>query len=185
MTRPPRHALVAAGAVTGTLALVVVLTGGLVGIERLWPVLLGAAVGLAPGVAPGRLAALALGAVAGWGGVWLHLTALPDTALGRAAAGAAVLAVMITVSVASRDRLPLWAALVGAAAFLAVTEATSGVGPTGFPGDRLDTLGGLLIGLGTGALAAVGARAVVERRHGAEAAGGEPAHDEHGPGGGR
>lgn len=161
MTRLSRRTLTAIGVVTGALAITVILTGGLVGVDRLWPVLLGAAIGLAPGMAVGRIAALVLGMTAGWVGVWLRLSVLPDTVAGRAVAGAAVLAVIVAVAVASRDRLPLWAALAGAAGFLALAESTIGVGPAAFPVDHLGTLGSLLLGAGAGALAAVGARALL------------------------
>jgi hypothetical protein len=161
MTGLRRRAVLAAGAAVIALALVAVATGGLTGVDRLWPVLLGAGIGFAPGAVAGRLGAFVLGVAAGWLGVVLRITVLPDTTVGRAAAGAAVLVLVVAVSVASRDRVPLWASLLGAAGFLALADATVVVDPTAFEAERLGVLGTMLLGGGLGAAAAVAARSVI------------------------
>jgi hypothetical protein len=156
-----RSGIAVAGAALAAVTAVVLATGGLTGVDRLWPVLIGAAVGLAPGPVPGRLGALVLGIAAGWLGVVLRIGVLPDTATGRGLAGLVVLLALVAVAVASRDRIPLWAALVGAAGYLALADAVLAVDATAFAADRLGALGTLLLGAGLGAAAAVLARAGV------------------------
>jgi hypothetical protein len=56
-------------------------------------------VGFAPGGAPGRIAGFALGVIAGWAGVVLRLTLLPDTTGGRALSGAIVLTAVVILGV--------------------------------------------------------------------------------------
>jgi len=112
---------------------------------------LGAVLGLVPDRAPAwRAAGFAVGFVAAWGGFALRAGVLPDIPLGRAIATVAVLGVVTVVTVASVGRLPLWAGLLGVAAFSGGYETTFSTNPAGFVSDSMTdaTTIALAVGLG-------------------------------------
>lgn len=85
----------------------------------------GAVVALVPDATLGRrLAGFALGVVVTVLGYYVRAAATPDTYLGRAVFAALVVALCVAVAVISIGRLPLWSALLGAAAFAGSFEST-------------------------------------------------------------
>ncbi|GAB3624902.1 hypothetical protein GCM10027418_29870 [Mariniluteicoccus endophyticus] len=99
--------------------------------------LVGAALGGALGLVPaeqhvGRFIGFALGFVLAWAGFAVRAAVLPDSTAGRAVAAAVVIALLAVVAVASRDRVPLWSALLGCAALVAAYETTYTEAPARF-----------------------------------------------------
>ena len=130
-----RHVL--AGIVLAVLAALTVLLSGLLGPEVQGVALLGAALGGALGLVPdrspgARVGGFAVGFVAAWSGYALRAAALPDTAGGRAVAVLIVVLVCVAVAVGTRGRLPLWSALLGAAAMAGSYEYPYVADPSGF-----------------------------------------------------
>ncbi len=130
-----RHVL--AGALLAVAATLTVLLSGVLGPEVQGVALLGAALGGALGLVPDRTpgqraAAFALGFAAAWIGYLLRAAALPDATAGRAVAVLIVLLVCLAVGVVARGRLPLWAALLGAAAMAGSYEAVYAADPSAF-----------------------------------------------------
>ncbi|MFI2754557.1 hypothetical protein ACGIF2_14705 [Cellulomonas sp. P22] len=130
-----RHVL--AGAFLAVLATLTVLLSGVLGPEVQGVALLGAALGGALGLVPDRTpgqraAAFAVGFAAAWLGYLLRASALPDAPSGRAVAVLVVLLVCLAVGAGTRGRLPLWAALLGAAAMAGSYEAAYAADPSGF-----------------------------------------------------
>ncbi len=144
-------------AVAGAVALLA-LGGPLVDVQRWWPLLLGAAVGLAPG---GSIATRGLGLVGGlvvgWGSALAGVALLPATPVGDAiAAGAAVLVVAL-LAAAARGRVPLWTWLAGLGALAAARpDAVIGVDTPRFA-DVADAALGLATGVLVAALSGVAA----------------------------
>jgi len=90
----------------------------------------GAVVALVPHATPGRrLAGFAAGVVLTVVGYLVRAALLPDTAGGRAAFAAIVVALCVVVAVVSTERLALWATLLGAATFAGAFEATYNLAP--------------------------------------------------------
>lgn len=148
-----RHIL--AGLALAVLATAIVLFSGpdLQGVTLLGAAL-GGALGLVPDRSPGaRAAAFAVGFLAAWLGYALRAAALPDAAAGRAVAVLVVLAVCLAVAGATRGRLPLWAALLGAAAMAGAYEATYSDDPSAFVASSAATATSILLAAGAGFLA--------------------------------
>lgn len=94
---------------------------------------LGGVLGLVPGRDPlGRLGGFVVGFVVAWLGFALRAAVLPDTAGGRAMAAFAVVAVIGVCCAVSGGRVPLWSALVGAAAIVGAYEGTYTNAPSEF-----------------------------------------------------
>lgn len=133
----------AAGAAIAALAGVLVTHGGGIFGNDLTPavvlgVALGAALGLVRHGSPLlRVAGFGAGFVAAWLGYVVRAGMLPDTDLGRGVAAVLVLSVVTAVAVASADRVPLWAGLVGVAAMAGAYEA----GFTAAPSDVVSASG--------------------------------------------
>lgn len=130
-----RH--VVAGVVLAGVTALTVLLSGLLGPEVQGVALLGAALGGALGLVPDRspgqrVGGFVVGFAAAWLGYALRAAALPDTAGGRAVAVLLVLLVCVAVAVATRGRLPLWSALLGAAAMAGSYEYPYAADPSGF-----------------------------------------------------
>ncbi|MGV8978583.1 MAG: hypothetical protein ACOH17_11110 [Cellulomonas sp.] len=130
-----RHVL--AGIFLAVLAALIVLLSGMLGPDVQSVVLLGAALGGALGLVPDRsptqrVGAFGVGFVAAWIGYLLRAAALPDAPSGRAVAVLVVLLVCLAVAAATRGRLPLWAALIGAGAMAGSYEAAYAADPTAF-----------------------------------------------------
>jgi hypothetical protein len=97
-------------------------------------VLLGAAVGAVVALVPdrrpmARFLGFAAGFLAAWVGYFVRAALLPDTASGRAVAVGLVLLLCVGVVAVTAGRLPLWSALLGAAALAGGYEYTYAAAP--------------------------------------------------------
>lgn len=151
-----RHVL--AGAFLAVLATLTVLLSGFLGPEVQGVALLGAALGGALGLVPDRMPAQRAGAflvgfVAAWLGYLLRAAALPDAASGRAVAVLIVILVCLGLALATRGRLPLWAALLGAGAMAGSYEAVYAADPTAFVATSPVSATAVLLTAGAGFLA--------------------------------
>ena len=151
-----RHVL--AGIFLAVLAALIVLLSGFLGPDVQGVVLLGAALGGALGLVPDRspaqrVGAFAVGFVAAWIGYLLRAATLPDAPSGRAVAVLVVLLVCLAVAAASRGRLPLWAALVGAGAMAGSYEAAYAADPTAFLASSPASATAVLLTAGAGFVA--------------------------------
>lgn len=154
MERSTRSAIVV-GLVLTVLGALIIDHGSRVGLQLIHLGEMGLAVGAVLGLVPDRLpaaraGAFAVGFVAAWGGFALRAGFLPDIPLGRAIATAVVLAAVTAAVVASFGRLPLWAGLLGVAAFSGGYETTFSTNPAGFVNDSMTdaTTIALAVGLG-------------------------------------
>ncbi len=121
------------GAVVLVLAALVAAGGGTIGITTVWPVLLGVAVGLAAAPATiGRIVAYAVGALASWLAMALGAGLLPQSGLADAIALLVGLAIIVVIATVTSDQVPLWAGLVGYAAFAGLYEPVFAANPTLF-----------------------------------------------------
>ena len=85
----------------------------------------GAVVALVPTRSPqDRLIGFLVGFAASWVGYLVRAGFLPDTTAGHAVAVAVVVAICTVVAALSRDRLPLWTLLLGAAVLAGSYETT-------------------------------------------------------------
>jgi hypothetical protein len=85
----------------------------------------GAAVALVPHHTPqGRLIGFVIGFAVSWFGYLVRAGFLPDTTAGHAIAVAVVVALCSLAAAVSRDRLPLWSTLLGAAVLAGSYETT-------------------------------------------------------------
>ena len=85
----------------------------------------GAVIALVPGRSPlDRLLGFLVGFAVSWLGYLLRAGLLPDTTAGHAIAVAAVVAICSVVAALSRERLPLWTLLLGAAVLAGSYETT-------------------------------------------------------------
>lgn len=148
--------VLAFGALVALAVALLALGGPLVAVDRWWPLLLGAAIGFAPGGSIAtRTVGLVGGLVVGWAAALAGAAWLPATPSGDAiASGVAVL----TVAVASallRGRVPLWTWLAGLAALAAARpDAAIGLAAPTFA-DVADAALGLATGLALAGIAAV------------------------------
>ena len=148
-----RHIL--AGLVLALLTTAIVLFSGpeLQGVALLGAAL-GGALGLVPDRSPAqRAGGFAVGFAAAWLGYALRAAALPDAAAGRAVAVLIVLGLCLAVAGVTRGRLPLWSALLGAAAMAGAYEATYAADPTAFVTSSATTATSILLAAGAGFLA--------------------------------
>ena len=116
-------------------AAVVLLIGG--GSELEHVALLGAALGGVVGLAPhdhplGKLAGFGFGFVTAWVGFGVRAALLPDTTVGRAVAAFLVILVCGGIAAVSAGKVPLWSALVGAAAIVGAYETSYTLSPPQF-----------------------------------------------------
>ena len=122
----------------GALALcaaVVLLIGGGSDLEHV--ALLGAALGGVVGLVPhnpppGKLGGFALGFLLAWIGFGLRAALLPDTTIGRAVAAFLVIFLCGLAAALSAGKVPLWSALLGAAAIVGAYETSYTTAPTEF-----------------------------------------------------
>jgi len=148
-----RHIL--AGLVLALLTTAIVLLSGpeLSGVALLGAAL-GGALGLVPDRSPAqRAAGFAVGFAAAWLGYALRAAALPDAAAGRAIAVLVVLGLCLAVAALTRGRLPLWSALLGAAAMAGAYEAAYAADPSSFLTSSALTATSILVTAGAGFLA--------------------------------
>lgn len=150
--------------VAGAVALAVVLSTA-IGLSSPWPVLLTAAVALVRPLRPGPIAALLVGALAWWVAVALRAGVLPDSTSSEVLAAVGAVAICTLAAAVSREWMPLWAGLAGAAVFAGLYEPVFADSPTHFLADSPLAFGSVVVAVGLGALA--GALAgVVERSFG-------------------
>lgn len=143
------------GAVLAGAAGLVAALPSLLGLSSPWPALLVAAVALARPFRPGAVGAVLVGAAAWWLGLALRAGLLADTTSALVLAAVAAVAVCTVVAAATRERLPLWAALVGIAAFAGVYEPMFAEAPTRFLAESVPALASVVVAAGVGSLAAV------------------------------
>jgi len=94
---------------------------------------LGGVVGLAPHDQPmGKLAGFVLGFGIAWIGFGVRAVLLPDTTLGRAVAAFLVIFVCGVIAAITAGRVPLWSAMVGAAAIVGAYETSYTLSPPQF-----------------------------------------------------
>lgn len=142
-----------AGGVLALVLLLAALGGPALGLATLWPVVLAAAVGLAASDGHvGRAGAFVVGVLTGWLALAVRAGFLPDVALGRAGVALLAVAIVTGVALASAGRVPLWASLVGLAAFSAAYEPVYADSPTTFLADSPVAAATLLLGAGLGFL---------------------------------
>ena len=98
----------------------------------------GAVLGLVPDRTPAwRAGSFSIGFLVAWLGFALRAGWLPDIPLGRAIATAIVLALVTIATTVSYGRLPLWAGLLGVAAFSGGYETTFTNSPASFVNDSM------------------------------------------------
>lgn len=116
---------------------------------------LGAALALIPDHSPlGRLGGFVAGLVLSWIGYAVRAQFLPDTTAGYAVSVAIVLLLCTAAAFVSRDRLPLWATLVGAGSFAGVYELTYAAAPPELLTTSVTTGTSLLLAVAFGYLVA-------------------------------
>lgn len=121
-----RRSLIA-GLVLAVFAALIIGLGELFGLDLQPVALLGAALGGVLGLVPhrfplGKLGGFVLGFVIAWIGYALRAAVLPDAPGGRAVAVLVVVALVAVACAISADRVPLWSALLGAAAIAGAYE---------------------------------------------------------------
>jgi hypothetical protein len=106
----------------------------------------GAVVALVPDRSPlMRLAGFAAGFLAAWIGYLVRAGLLPDSTGGRASGVALVIFLCVAVAVASIDRVPLWATLLGAAAMSGAYEYTYAAAPSEVMSTSMSSVTALLL----------------------------------------
>jgi hypothetical protein len=106
----------------------------------------GAVVALVPDRSPlMRLAGFAAGFLAAWIGYLVRAGLLPDSTGGRASGVALVIFLCVAVAVASIDRVPLWATLLGAAAMSGAYEYTYAAAPSEVVSTSMSSVTALLL----------------------------------------
>jgi hypothetical protein len=131
-----RRSLIA-GLVLAVFAALIVGLGELFGLDLQHVALLGAALGGVLGLVPhqfplGKLGGFILGFVVAWIGFALRAAVLPDSATGRAVAAFLVVAIVAVACSISAGRVPLWSALLGAAAIAGAYEEIYTSAPSQF-----------------------------------------------------
>lgn len=116
-----------AGLVLAVFAALIIGLGEALGLDLQHVALLGAALGGVLGLVPhqfplGKLGGFVLGFVVAWIGFALRAAVLPDSATGRAVAAFIVVALVAVACAISAGRVPLWSALLGAAAIAGAYE---------------------------------------------------------------
>jgi hypothetical protein len=115
----------------------------------------GAVVALVPHRSPMfRLGGFLAGFVLSWLGYLVRAGFLPDTASGHALAVGLVVALCSAVAVASRDRIPLWSTLLGAAVLAGSYETTYIEAPSQVISTSLSTSTSVLLAVAFGFFAA-------------------------------
>jgi hypothetical protein len=153
---------------TAALALV----GGALGLETLWPVVLGAGVGLLLGVPrPQHVVALLAGGAVAALGTAAELLLLPDAPFSKAVSVAVALAVLTVISVLARGRVSLAVLLIGWAVMTALLAPRLAVDVTRLGGATAIAVAESLLGLGLGLLSAQVAALIGRRVRGRVAEG--------------
>lgn len=146
--------LVRGAVLAGAAGLVAALPSTL-GLSSPWPVLLVAAVALARPFRPGAVGAVLVGAASWWLAIALRAGVLADTTSALVISAMVAVGLCTVVATATRERLPLWAALVGIAAFAGIYEPMFADAPTRFLTESALALASVVVAAGLGSLAAV------------------------------
>lgn len=156
------HRAILGGFLLALLMIALAAASNLLALNLIWPALLAGALVLAPGRAhAGRVSAFLVGGAAGWVGYLLRVTLLPDLTVTPGLALAAAVLVVTAVAAVTSDRLPLWSAAVGVAAFSGVYEATFRATPTLFASQSLVALTTFVAAGAVGTLAGLGVRVLI------------------------
>lgn len=147
------------GAALVVAAVLVVTLGASLGLGLESSALMGAATGAVVALVPdrgpvARVLAFLIGFVAAWLGFVLRAAVLPDATSGRAVAAAVVVIVCVAAVAGSRERLPLWGTLLGAAALAGSYELTYADAPAQVLDSSLSTSTTVLLTCAIGFLAA-------------------------------
>lgn len=117
-------------------------------------VAVGAAVALVPHATIGRrMGGFAVGVVLALVGFLVRAALLPDTAGGRAAFAALVVALCVVVAAVSFERIALWSSLLGAGTFAGAFEATYNLAPPRVLENSVNTLSALALCVAVGFVA--------------------------------
>ncbi len=171
-----RRSLIA-GLVLAVFAALIIGLGELFGLDLQPVALLGAALGGVLGLVPhrfplGKLGGFVLGFVIAWIGYALRAAVLPDAPGGRAVAVLVVVALVAVACAISADRVPLWSALLGAAAIAGAYEEIYTNAPSQFLKESPTAATAVLLAAALGYLATTlvveGQRAVAADGAGAE-----------------
>ena len=161
------------GAVLVVAAVVIVMLSSSFGLDVESVALMGASTGAVIALVPhrspaARLIGFLVGFVASWIAYVLRAGLLPDTKSGHAIAVAFVVLVCALVAGLSRDRVPLWSTLLGAAALAGSYESTYLQAPSQVLRTSTESSTSVLLAVALGffaaALVAPGGEAVDERR---------------------
>ena len=145
-----------AGLVLAVLAGVLAAVSGPLTLESIWPLFLAAGVAFVPGTGlVGRLVAFVAGLAAAWAAFALRAGVLPDIPMGRAVFAAVPVLIVLLVVLGSGGRAPLWAGLVGLAAFGSAYHPIFNASPTDFIDQSMATMTTVLLAAGIGAAAAM------------------------------
>lgn len=153
-----RKTLLTGGALASAVALLILLGSALeleVESVALFGAVIGAALMLIADRTPlARLGGFAAGFVAAWVGFAVRAAVLPDTSAGRAVTAFVVVVLCLAVAAGSRDRLPLWALLLGAAGLTGAYEYTYAAAPPEFLTTSVATATAMLLSVAVGLFAA-------------------------------
>jgi hypothetical protein len=146
------------GAILAVVAFFLILFGDALNLDLERAGLVGVALGAVIALVPDRTPLLrAAGAVIGflvmWGGYAVRVSFFPDTDMGRALTALVVILVLMGVSVASLNNIPLWSLLAGAAAMGAAYETTFMNLPSAFPYESPTAATQMALAAGVGYLA--------------------------------
>jgi len=146
------------GVLLALFAFLLVDHGGHLGLDDTFMVLLGASLGAVLGLVPDRspllrAAAFVLGFAGAVVGYAIRVGVLPDIPIGHALAAAIVVLIATGIAAASANRLPLWAQLVGASAFIGSYETQFTQNPTAFTSQWLNAGSTVLLAAAFGFLA--------------------------------
>lgn len=101
-----------------------------------------------------RVGAFAAGFVIAWVGYIVRAALLPDSAAGRATAAVVIVVLCTVLSGALRNRLPLWAVLLGAVGLTGAYEYTYAAAPPELMTTSVETATAMLLSVGVGLFAA-------------------------------
>jgi hypothetical protein len=140
-------------------SILLILLSSSLGLDVETVALMGAGSGAAVALIPHRSPILRLGGfLAGFAFSWLGYLVragfLPDTAAGHAVAVGLVVALCSTVAVATRDRIPLWSTLLGAAVLAGSYETTYIEAPSQVLSTSMSTSTSVLLAVAFGFFAA-------------------------------
>lgn len=150
-------------------SVVVMLVSAAMDLELESVALLGAALGGVLALVPHRtplvrVGGFAAGLAVAWAGYLVRAGLLPDSAGGRAVAVGLVVLACVAIAAATRDRLPLWTLLLGAAAMAGAFELSYVAAPPEVAANSVSAATTLLFTVAVGFLAASAFGPVPENR---------------------